>query len=120
MTDEVFRITGSRPLSSSLKFFRLRLAGHVNRMPQHRISRLVLHGVLEEETRHTGRPRLKFKDVIKQNLKDFSIEPVAWTSLSIDHASWSPTCYSFKPGETATKKAEAPMMLNKEATYCHS
>jgi len=89
MTNEdVFRITGSGPLSSRLKFFRLRWAGHVNRMPQRRIPRLLLHGVLEEGTRHTGRPRLKFKDVIKRDLKDFDIEPVAWTSLSRDRASW--------------------------------
>ena len=86
--EEGFRITGSGPRPSRLKFFRLRWAGHVNRMPKHRITRFLLHGVLEERTRPTGRPRLRFKNVVKRDLKDISVEPVAWTSLSKYRASW--------------------------------
>ena len=44
------------PISLRLKFFFLCWARHVNRMPRHRIPRLLLHGVLEENAWHTGRP----------------------------------------------------------------
>jgi hypothetical protein len=86
--EDIYKITGSGPLSSRLKFFRLRWTGHVNRMPKHRIPRLLLHSVLEIGTRRTGRPRLRFKDVIKRDLKDFHINPEYWTSLSKSRASW--------------------------------
>ena len=86
--EDIFKITGSGPLSSRLKFYRLRWAGHVNRMSQHRIPCLLLHGVLEMGTRQKGRPRLRFKDVLKRGLKDFGVEPLSWTSLSRDRPSW--------------------------------
>ena len=99
--EEVFRFTGSGPLSSRLKFFCLRWAGQVNRMPQHRIPRLLLHGVLEEGTRQTGRPRLRFKDVIKRDLKDFNIEPEAWTSISRDRVNWRSKLHAGRLDDTA-------------------
>lgn len=39
----------------------------------------LLYSVLEKGTCQTGRPRLRFKDVIKRDLKDFVIEPGIWT-----------------------------------------
>ena len=60
---------------------------YVNRMSQHRIPRLLLLGVLKERTRPIKRPRLRFKNVVKRDLKDFNIEPVVWTYLSTDRAS---------------------------------
>lgn len=57
-------------------------------MPQHRIPRLLLHGVLEEGTRSIGRPRLRYKDVLKRDLKDFNMEAESWTTLSRDRGGW--------------------------------
>ena len=79
--EELFTVTNSEPLSSTLKFNRLRWAGHVNRMPRSRIPHSVLHGVLEEGTLHMGRPKLRFKDVLKRDLIDFDIKPESWTTL---------------------------------------
>ena len=70
MTNErLFEITKSQPLSTRLKFTRLRWAGHLTRMPSSRLPHAILHGVLEEGTRTVGRPRLRFKDVLKRDLK---------------------------------------------------
>ena len=99
--EEVFQITGSGPLSSRLKFIRLRWAGHVNRMPNHRIPRLLMHGVLEEGSRQTGRPRLRFKDVMKRDLKDFSITPESWTLLSKDRPNWRSRLHGGRRIDTA-------------------
>ncbi|XP_067947345.1 uncharacterized protein [Watersipora subatra] len=89
MTNEkLFMQTGSGPLSSRLKFIRLRWAGHVNRMPSMKIPHMIIHGVLENGTHQTGRPRLRFKDVLKRDLKDFSMQPETWTSASRDRPNW--------------------------------
>ena len=86
--EELFSATGSGPLSSRLKYIRLRWAGHVNRMPSHRIPHMLLHSVLAQGTRHIGRPRLRFKDVLKRDLRDFDIRPESWTTLSQDRVTW--------------------------------
>jgi len=51
---DVFPLTGSGPLSSKLNFLRLLWAGHLNRMPKHRIPQILLHGVLSEGSRQKG------------------------------------------------------------------
>ena len=51
--EEAFRLTGFEPLLSELKFFCVCWVRHVNKMAQHRIPRLLLHGVPEKRTRET-------------------------------------------------------------------
>ena len=77
---DVFEIIGSGPLSSRLKLFPLRWASHVNRIRKQRISRLLPHGVSQEGTRHIGIPKLRFENVLREDLKDFDIEPEYRTS----------------------------------------
>ena len=48
--DDLLQLTNSGPLSSRLKVFTLRWAGHVNRMPKDRLPHAVLHSVLREGT----------------------------------------------------------------------
>jgi hypothetical protein len=91
---DLFMQTGSCPLSSRLKLIRLRWAGHVNRMPRTRTPHMILHGVLENATRRKGRPRLRFKDVLKRDLKDFSIQPETWTSASRNRPNWRRSLYA--------------------------
>lgn len=86
--EELFRITKSEPLSSRLKFIRLRWAGHVHRMPAHRIPRAIMHGVLKAGYRQTGRPKLRYKDVLKRDLRDFGIKPESWTNICLQRDKW--------------------------------
>ncbi|KAG1940172.1 C-C chemokine receptor type [Pimephales promelas] len=62
--------------------------GRTNRMPPSRIPHSILHGVLEEGTRHIGRPKLRFKDVLKRDLVDFGIQPESWTVASRNRDQW--------------------------------
>ena len=124
MTNEdVFEITGSSPLSSRLKFFWLCWAGHVNQMPKQRIPRL-LHGVLQEGTCQTGCPRLRFKDIIKTDLKHFDIEPESWTSLSKDQGNWRANLHAghIKDTREASQNSEKGTSNTKveseETTHC--
>ena len=79
---KMFIITDSCPLSSTLKYIRLCWVGHVNRMPSYRIPCLVLNEVLSNDIQCKGRPRLSFKNVIKRDLKDCSIDRSDWLNLS--------------------------------------
>ena len=83
--EDVFRIIDSCPLNSTLC---LRWAGHVKCMPSFRIPCLVLHGVLANDIRCKGIPRLRFRDVIKRDLKDFNIDYSDWLNLSLNRPNW--------------------------------
>lgn len=86
--ETLFNIAQSHPISSQLKFNRLRWAGHVHRMPCHRLPRKILHSVLQEGTRPVGRPRLRYKDVLKRDLQDFNLSPSSWTTACTDRMKW--------------------------------
>ena len=62
--EELFRIAN---FGYSLQNW-VRWAGHVNRMPKHHIPHTILHSVFREGTRSVGRPKLRFKDVLKRGL----------------------------------------------------
>ena len=109
--EEVFRLTGSGPLSSRLKFIRLRWAGHVDRMPIDRIPHMLLHGVLESGTRKTGRPCLRYKDVLKRDLKDFAIKPESWTTASKDRVPWRTKLHAGR--QTDTRKTLEKLRLRR-------
>jgi hypothetical protein len=103
MTNEnLFNITRSRPLSSQLKFNRLRWAGHVHRMTRGRLPHTLLHSVLKEGTRPIGRPRLRYKDVLKRDLRDFNINTTTWTSTCSDRVMWR---YKLHEGMKSDKAA---------------
>ncbi len=66
----------------------LRWAGHVHRMEDTRLPKQILYSQLREGVRGVGRPRLRFKDTIKRNLKDKKIPIGSWQSLSRNRSKW--------------------------------
>ena len=56
-----------------LKEKRLRSLGPVQRMQEGRIPKDLLYGELATDTRPTGRPKLRYKDVLKRDLKDCDV-----------------------------------------------
>jgi hypothetical protein len=62
-------------------------------MPADRIPHNILHSVLEEGIRKTGRPRLRYKDVLKRHLMDFAIPPESWTATSKNRVPWRASLY---------------------------
>ena len=69
----------------------LRWTGHLMRMSPDRLPKQVLYTQLSSGHRKTGRPRLRFKDTIKRNLKLRDIKIVSWTSLSQQRDKWRAT-----------------------------
>ena len=69
----------------------LRWTGHLMRMSPDRLPKQVLYSQLSSGHRKRGRPRLRFKDTIKRNLKMRDIKIDSWTSLSQQRDKWRAT-----------------------------
>ena len=71
----------------SLKSRRLRWAGLVARMEQSRNSHRVLVGKPQGE-RSLGRPRHRWEDNIKMDLREVGCDPGEWINLAEDRDQW--------------------------------
>ena len=71
----------------SLKSRRLKWAGHVACMEQSRNVYRVLVGKPESK-RPLGRPRCKWEDNIKMDLREVGCDPRDWISLTEDRDQW--------------------------------
>ena len=71
----------------NLKSRRLRWAGHVERMEQSRNAYRVLVGKPEGK-RHSGRPRSRWEDNIKMNLREVACDPGDLIALAEDMDQW--------------------------------
>ena len=71
----------------NLKSRRLRWAGHVARMEQFRNAYRVLVGKPESK-RRLGRPRRRWEDSIKMDLREVCCDPSDWLALAEDRDQW--------------------------------
>ena len=71
----------------NLKLRRLRWAGHVERMEQSRNAYRVLVGKPESK-RPLGRPRYRWEDNIKMDLREVGCDPRDWITLAEDRDQW--------------------------------
>ena len=80
----------------------LRWTGHVNRLDNTRLPKLILYSQLTDGTRGIGRPKLRYKDTIKRNLKDCDIPLGSWQSLSRSRDGWRQLIRRRKTSSSAT------------------
>ena len=66
----------------------LRWTGHVIRMEPFRLPRQLLYGELRQGQRPRGRPKKRFKDCIKNNLKHSGTPPTELENLAQDKSAW--------------------------------
>ena len=85
---EVLERAQSESIFAKLKKAQLRWAGHVTRMDDSRIPKRLLYGELCEGKRHRGRPKLRYKDVLKQTLNQCSIDSKDWEDAAKDRPAW--------------------------------
>jgi hypothetical protein len=69
----------------------LRWLGHVHRMGTRRLPRQLLYSQLSTGRRNQGRPRLRFKDTVKRNMRSRDIDLDDWKQLACDRTSWRTT-----------------------------
>ena len=65
----------------------------VFRMDDSRIPKAVFYSQLSSGKRSLGRPRLRYKDTLKQNLKACSIDLNSWEVTAKERAKWRHTCH---------------------------
>ena len=85
---EILQRCNSTPLSSILKQRRLRWLGHVHRVPIDRLPKQILYGELTGGKQPVGRPKLRYKDVIKRDLTDYGIDPMHWQTVAEERPTW--------------------------------
>ena len=84
---ELHALYSSANIIRSLKSRRLRWAGHVARMEQSRIAYRVLVEKLKGN-RPIGRPRRRWEDNIKMDLREVGCDPGKWIILGEDRDQW--------------------------------
>jgi len=84
---EILKRCGTTTLYPILKQRRLRWLGHVSRMDPSRLPHQTLYGQLADGKRDRGRPKLRFVDVCRRDLKLFNIGS-DWEHLAQDRTAW--------------------------------
>ncbi|KAK3510410.1 hypothetical protein QTP70_005908 [Hemibagrus guttatus] len=85
---EILDRTGLPSMEDLLIRKNLRWTGHLMRMPQDRLPKQILFSQLHVGHRKRGRPRLRYKDTIKRNLKQRNIKLESWAKLSKQRIEW--------------------------------
>ena len=63
-------------------------------MNENRLPKKILYGQLPNAKRSIGRPLLRYKGKLKDNLKRLDIDLSAWENLVLDRKEWRKTCFA--------------------------
>jgi hypothetical protein len=85
--DELHNLYSSPNIVRVIKSRRMRWAGHVSRMGEGRGVYRILVG-RPEGKRPLGRPRCRFDNNIKMNLREIGIDGANWSQLVQDRVQW--------------------------------
>jgi hypothetical protein len=85
--DELHDLYSSPNIVRVIKSRRMRWAGHVARMEKGRVAYRVLVG-RPEGKRPLGRPRHRWEDNIKMDLREIGFDGTNWTRLAQDRVRW--------------------------------
>ena len=101
---EVLARAGPLSMYALLTKRRVSCLGHVTRMRDGRLSKEILYGELATGSRPIGRPTLRYKDVLKRDLKAGGIAPAGFEAMEADRSGWRHTTKSAI--KTAEQKRE--------------
>ena len=105
-------------IEATLSLCQLRWAGHLVRMEDSRLPKQLFYGELSRDStgkgnRGTGRPKLRYKDSLKANLKRCHIDTVTWEKQAADRSKWRTT---INTKVTETEEAREMAKEEKRAT----
>lgn len=87
---EVLARCGVPSVESQIIKAQLRWVGYLARMEDTRIPKAMFCSQLRSGKRPVGRPRLTYKDTLKQNFKACGINPDTWKATVQVRAMWRP------------------------------
>ena len=93
---EVRRRAGLESIEATLAASQMRWTGHVVRMDENRIPKMLLYGELSNASRRAGGQKLRYKDVVKRHLKAMDIHTATWEELAQDRNEWRLNIYRGK------------------------
>ena len=85
---EVLKLTNSKSIRGLISSNRLKWLGHVSRMTEVRIPKQLLFGELVEGKRPQKKPKKRWKDCVRKDMKDFKIDESSWYESSLDRSLW--------------------------------
>ena len=86
--NEVLSRCGSVSLETVIASRTLRWAGHLSRMDEKRLPKIVFYGERTDGTRPVGRPKKRHKDHLKSVLKSCRVEPNQFETLAANREGW--------------------------------
>ena len=86
--DQILDRAGVPDIEMIVRKMQLWWAGHVARMSDDRIPKQLLFGELTTGTRTVGRPLLRWKDSLKDTLKQSNISTTQWQDTATDRSTW--------------------------------
>ncbi|KAL1447078.1 hypothetical protein WDU94_005521 [Cyamophila willieti] len=86
--EEVLRRTNMLKIDEIIRTRRLRWAGHISRMSVDRIPHQIAFSQLSEGTRRQQKPKKRWTDLIKNDLKLLNINEKSWRSIAADRKQW--------------------------------
>ena len=84
----VLEKAGSSSIEKRIILDQMRWAGHIVRMEDYRLPKRLFYGELKRGKRPQHKPRKRFKDVIKDNLKVLNVDPDNWEELAKNRNEW--------------------------------
>lgn len=79
---------GMPSIDALLKSSQLRWSGHLVRMSDDRIPKQLFYSKLTEGQRGRGRPKLRYKDTLRQSLQKCNIDITSWEYMSTSRSEW--------------------------------
>ena len=76
------------PIELEIRFNRLRYLGHVERLPDHRLPKIMLHGELVHGKRSVGGQEKTYRSCVKADMRSFNIDVNTWQENSDNRSKW--------------------------------
>ena len=90
---EVLSMADTLSVSARLMGNQMRWAGHLIRMDDSRLPKQLFFGELSVGTRPHHKPRMRFRDQVKTNLKRMKISPESWEQTCADRDKWKQSIF---------------------------
>ncbi|XP_069789793.1 uncharacterized protein [Narcine bancroftii] len=85
---EVLELAESASIESMLLKTQLCWVGHISRMEDHCLPKIVFYSELSTGHRDRGAPKKRYKDCLKKSLGACHIDHRQWADIASNHASW--------------------------------